>query len=187
MWYCLHSCHVTSFLMHKTILLHFRCISVICTWLTSKQNHAGYFFFFFSSLIVEEVSAGSLPLHHSENHPSSEQPMAADLRPSPKHYLNSLLQAQTFLNRHFGNAASCGVLLQLPTDLPWGWHADSTTEIKTAPQGEKKKSKKKSPHSFNVLLHAPLRQQIPCSVPSCTIRTAAQQSWCDYKVLRNMQ
>lgn len=132
---------------------------------TDKQAEPCWrLFFFFPSLILEEVSAGSLPRHQNENHPSSEQPMAADLRPSPKHYLNSLWQAQTFLNRHFGNTAACRVPLQLPTDLPRGWHADSTTEIKTAPQGGGEKKKKAHAASTFCYMH-PLGSRFPAQCP----------------------
>lgn len=52
--------------------------------------------------------------------------------------------------------------------------------------GKKSKGGRKavSADSSSILLHAPLRQQIPCSVPSCR---AVQQSWWDYKLLRSMQ
>lgn len=73
---------------------------------------------------------------------------------------HSLLQAQTFPNSHIGNTAS-----------PADWLCSS---LQTCPrlgmQRERQKLKlhheeKNNPHGFNVLLHAPLSQQIlaePC-------------------------
>lgn len=92
--------------------------------------------------------------------------MAADLRPSLQHYLNSLLQAQTFPTSHIDNAATRRPALQLPTDTPQTWHADSASEIKTAPgggkvgggEGREKKNKNPDPHSFSIQVRASLSQ-----------------------------
>lgn len=80
--YCLHSCHIRTFSMHKTILLRFRCIKSYLH-VTDKQAEPCWLLPPPPPLTLEEVSAGSLPLNQKENHPSSAQPMAADLRPSP--------------------------------------------------------------------------------------------------------
>lgn len=95
-----------------------------------------------------------LPLSRAQNH----TPMANRALSLPKRSPHRLLRAQALPGSCFSNAASCRLLLQLPPALPQGWHADSTTEIKTAPRregGKKNKNKTVSPESFSVLLHAP--------------------------------
>lgn len=99
-------------------------------------------------LILQETPDCSLPLGRAHNH----TPTAGRALSLPKCSLHRLLWAQVLPGSCFGNAASCRLLLQLPPALPQGWHADSTTEIKTAPrrEGGEKKNKTASPKSFSV-------------------------------------
>lgn len=119
-------------------------------------------------LILQETPDCSLPLGHAQNH----TPTAGRALSLPKCSLHRLLWAQVLPGSCFGNAASCRLLLQLPPALPQGWHADSTTEIKTAPrrEGGEKKIKQPARRASAFLLHAALSQRIPRSAPSCTAR-----------------
>lgn len=155
---------------------------VIRMWLTSTQNYAGYFFLFFLSTwgSIGRISAP----RSKQNHASSERPAPAGPRPSLYHHLNRRSRAQ---NSPFGNAASCRIASAAPFGpavrlacTQHNWNQNCTTQGGGI-------NKNISPRSFSVSLHAPRRQQIPCSVPSCTIPTAAQQRWGDYTVPRNMQ
>lgn len=126
-----------------------------------------------------------LPLSRAQNHtPTTSRALSL-----PKRSPHRLLRAQALPGSCFGNAASCRLLLQLPPALPQGWHADSTTEIKTAPRregGKKIKIKRSARRASAFCYMHPLRQRIPCSAPSCTARTAARRSRWDYRVLGNM-
>lgn len=143
------SCHVPSTSLHKTTLPHLRCTSVICMRLTGEQNHAA------TGISDSPRNSGSR--------------MAAG--PTPP----GMLQAPGIPFRAALHLAAPSIDATRLACRQHGQNANCTTEGGEGRMegGGRGGRKDVSADSSSVSLHAPLRQQIPCSVPSCR---AVQQS-----------
>lgn len=144
------SCHVPSTSLHKTTLPHLRCTSVICMRLTGEQNHAATGISDSPRNSGSRMAAGPTP-------PGTLQAPGIPFR-AALHLTAPSIDATRLACRQHSQNANC---------------TTEGGEGRMEGGGEGGGRKDVSADSSSVSLHAPLRQQIPCSVPSCR---AVQQS-----------